>query len=162
MKRNILALLCVAACGGSSNSLEGSLSATVSLDFTAVVIQSTSSAVAIQYTRPGPGGTGTDVALQITANVTGLDLSKPISIDLTEMVGNAPRGSVTRLVSGDTRTSLPAIQSGHGKLTFDGPVVAGKSVSGSFSVLFATGTNFGGGETAFGDFSGTVATPSNG
>jgi hypothetical protein len=153
----IFALVAALGCGGDSNSLEGSLSSTVSLDFTAVVIQVTGSAVAIQYTRPGPGGTGTDIALQITADTSTLDLSKGLTIDLTEMVGNAQRGSVSRVVSGDTRSALPALQ--RGSLTFDGAVAAGQSVSGSFNVLFDTGTNFGGGETAFGDFSGTANAP---
>jgi hypothetical protein len=156
----IASILAAFSCGGGGDSLEGSLSATVSLDFTAVVIQVTSSAVAIQYTRPGPGGTGTDIALQITADTSSLDLTKGLTIDLTQMVGNAQRGSVSRIVSGDTRSALPLLQ--RGSLTFDGAVTAGQSVSGNFSVTFDTGTNFGGGETAFGDFSGTATAPSNG
>jgi hypothetical protein len=154
-KRNLLvACLFVAACG-AGDSLEGSLSATVSLDFTTVAIQVTPNAVAVQYQRPGP--TGTDIVLQITANTTGVDLTHGGTINLAEMVGTAQRGSITRVVSGDTRSALPTLQ--RGSLTFSDGVAAGQGVSGSFDALFATGTGFGAGQTAFGDFSAQVSAP---
>jgi hypothetical protein len=159
-KRNLLVacLLGAIGCGGGGNSLEGSLSSTVSLDFTSVAVQRTANAVAIQYLRAGPGGTGSDIVLEITADSSdaGLDTSGA-TLNLAEALGSAQRGSVTRVVSGDTRSALPELQ--RGSLTFDGPVASGQSVSGSFSVLFDTGTGFGGGETAFGNFSATVTAP---
>lgn len=157
MKRTAALLLCVVSCGGST-ALQGSLSADVSLAYSTVLIQSTPTAIGIVFQTPSPGGSGTDTVLKVTATTTGLDLTKPLTIDLAEaLTGGAQRGSVVRVVSGDTRNTLPAIQ--RGTLTFDDPPAVGTHVSGNLNVLFTAGAAFGSGKTVFGDFDGTVTVP---
>jgi hypothetical protein len=152
-----LLLLFCAACGGSTK-LEGSLGADVSLTYTTVLIQSTPNAIGVVFQTPTPGQSGEDIVLKVTATTTGLDLTKPLTIDLTELVtGGAQRGSVVRVVSGDSRSTLPAIQ--RGTLIFDDPPAVGTHVSGTLNVLFAAGAAFGSGKTVFGNFDGTVAVP---
>ena len=156
MKRALLLLFC-AACGGATR-LEGSLGADVSLNYSTVVIQSTSSAIGIVFQTPSAGGSGNDIVLKVTATTTGLDLTKPLTIDLSEVLaGGAQRGSVVRVVSGDTRSTLPAIQ--RGTLIFDDPPAAGTHVSGNLNILFQAGSAFGSGKTVFGSFDGNVTVP---
>jgi hypothetical protein len=156
VRRMALLLFC-AACGGSTK-LEGSLGSDVSLTYTTVLIQSTPNAIGVVFQTPTPGQSGEDIVLKVTATTAGLDLTKPLTIDLAELVtGGAQRGSVVRVVSGDTRSTLPAIQ--RGTLVFDDPPVVGTHVSGNLNLLFAAGAAFGAGKTVFGNFDGTVAVP---
>jgi hypothetical protein len=156
VKRAALLLLC-AACGGSTK-LQGSLSADVSLNYSAIVIQSTASAIGIVFQAPSASGSGTDVVLKVTATTTGLDLTKALTIDLSQVLaGGAQRGSVVRVVSGDTRSALPLIE--RGTLVFDDPPAIGTHVSGNLNVLFQAGSAFGSGKTVFGNFDGNVTVP---
>jgi hypothetical protein len=155
VKRLALAMLC-AACGGSTG-LQGSLGSDVSLAYTTVLIQITPSAIGVVFETPTPGQSGEDIVLKVTATTSGLDLTKPITIDLTQLVSGAQRGSVVRVVSGDTRSDLPAIQ--RGTLSFDSAPAAGQNVSGTLNILFAAGSAFGSGRTVFGDFSAVVTVP---
>ena len=140
-----------AACGGDGNSLEGSLSDEVPLDFTAVSVEISTNAVAVLYTKDLPGGAAPDLVLKITANTTGLTLTGPLTIDLTEKVGNQPRGAVSRAVSGDARRDFPALLCG--SLHFSQAPAVDTKVSGSFTVTFAnSAAALGMGKTAFGDF----------
>ena len=141
------------ACGAGS-SLEGSLSDETSLAFDQVQVQHSASAVAIVYLRSLPRGGGNDTVLKIVANTTGLDVTKAVSIDLSEPIGSGVRGSVTRAVSTDTLRDFPPIV--RGRINFDGPATAGAHASGSFTVTFGQGGAIGAGRTAFGDFSATV------
>lgn len=150
-----LALLLCAGCGGG-NTLQGSLSQDVSLAFDSVQVQQSGNAVALVYLRAVPGGSGDDIVFKLTADTTGLDLTKALNIDLTQMDNGAERGECERLVSGDSRTSLPAIM--RGSLDFSGAVQSGASVSGSFNILFVNDgqSDLGEGETVFGNFGATV------
>jgi hypothetical protein len=157
MKRVALLLALVAACGGSSG-LEGSLGADVSLAYTTIQIQRTPTAIAVIWQTPTPGQSGQDLVLKVTATTSGLNLDAGgLTIDLAETVSGAQRGSVVRVVSGDTRTQLPPLQ--RGTLTFDQAPVAGKSVSGRIDILFQAGAAFGSGRTVFGSFSAAVTVP---
>jgi hypothetical protein len=157
VKRAALLLLFCASCGGSTK-LEGSLGSDVSLTYTTVLIQRTPSAIGIVFQTPTPGQSGEDIVLKVTATISDLDLTKPLTIDLAEaLTGGAQRGSVVRVVSGDTRSTLPAIQ--RGTLTFDDPPVVGTHVSGNLNVLFEAGAVFGSGKTVFGNFDSTVTVP---
>jgi hypothetical protein len=149
------ALLVVASCGGS-NSLEGSLSDEVSLDYDAVSVQVAGGGLAIVYTKNRAGGSAPDVILNVTATTSGLDLTKALTIDLTEKVAGQPRGAVTRTVAGDPRSALPNLL--RGSITFNAAPNVGASVSGSFTCTFANDSSgqLGHGKTVFGDFQATV------
>ena len=151
----VFAVASLAACGAGS-SLEGSLSDQASLAFDTVQVQHSASALAVIYLRSLPGGGGQDTVLKVVATTTGLDLSKGVSIDLTEPLNGGPavRGAVARAVTGDGRRDFAPLQ--RGKLSFDGPVVAGSHASGHFTVTFGQGGSIGAGRTAFGDFSATA------
>jgi hypothetical protein len=155
VKRLALAMLC-AACGGSTG-LQGSLGSDVSLAYTTVLIQSTPSVIGVSFETPTPGQSGEDIVLKVTATTSGLDRTKPLTIDLTELVSGAQRGSVVRVVSGDGRGDLPTIQ--RGTLAFDSAPTAGKTVSGTLNILFAAGSAFASGRTVFGDFSALITVP---
>ena len=150
-----IALTALLSCG-SGSSLEGSLSDQTSLAFDAVRVEHSPQAVAVIYLRSLPAGGGQDTVLKVVATTTGLDLTKAVSIDLAEPLNGGPavRGAVTRAVSGDGRSDFPPIV--RGKLSFDGPVVAGQHASGHFSATFGQGGSIGQGRTAFGDFSATA------
>ena len=154
--RLALALVAIAACS-QGNSLEGSLSDETSLSFDSVQVQVSSSAVAVIYLRNLPGGGGQDTVLKVVATTTGLDLTRPLSIDLTEPLNGGPavRGSVSRAVSGDARNTFAALV--RGRLELDDPPTVGGPMSGSFTVLFGQGGTIGDGRTAFGNFYGKVA-----
>ncbi len=155
MKRPALVLaVCALASCGAGNSLEGSLGDQTSLAFDAVQVQHSPSAVAVIYLKSLPQGGGQDTVLKVVATTTGLDLTKAISIDLTESINGGVRGAVTRAVSGDSRSSFPPLV--HGRLELGSAVKAGSSTSGSFSVTFGQGGSIGAGRTAFGDFSAVV------
>ncbi|HUJ26859.1 MAG TPA: hypothetical protein VLW85_12625 [Myxococcales bacterium] len=151
MKRAALLAFALAACSGSAG-LEGSLGADVSLAYTSIEIQRTPTAIAVIWLS------GQDVVLKVTASSSGLNLDAGgLTIDLAETVNGAQRGSVVRVVSGDTRSTLPAIE--HGTLTFDQAPVAGKNASGRIDILFQAGAAFGSGKTVFGSFSAAVTVP---
>jgi hypothetical protein len=147
-------LLALAGCG-APNTLEGSLGDQVSLTFDTVEIQRSPTAIAVAYLKALPGGGGHDTVLELVATVDAATLEKAGSINLVEKVGDGLRGAATRAVSGDPRRDLPPLV--RGTLAFEGAATSGKSVSGSFSVLFDQGGSVGAGRTAFGDFTATVA-----
>ena len=148
----VAALLC-AACG-DGNALEGSLGGEVPLNFTAVSVEVSASALSILYLRDLPGASVPDKLLIITANTAGLTLGA-MTIDLTEKVASQPRGSVSRAVRGDARRDFPALL--RGSITLSGAPTVGSKLSGSFTVTFGpTGGSLGAGKTAFGDFNAVV------
>lgn len=147
-----LALLC-AACG-DGNSLEGSLGDEVPLNFTAVSVEVSASALSILYLRDLAGASVPDKLLIITANTAGLTLGA-MTIELTEKVASQARGSVSRAVSSDARRDFPPLL--RGSITLSGAPTVGNKLSGSFTVTFGpTGGSLGAGKTAFGDFSAVV------
>jgi hypothetical protein len=153
------ALALCAACGGDENTLEGSLGTEVPLDFSAVAVENSGAAVAIVYTKDLPGGSSPDLVLKVTANTSGLDLTHPLTIDLTEKVANQPRGAVSRAVSGDARRDFPPML--RGSITFAQAPAVGSKVTGSFTVTFSNATtgSLGQGKTAFGNFSAVIKAP---
>jgi hypothetical protein len=120
-----------------------------------VSVEASSNAVAILYTKDLAGSSTPDLVLKVTANTTGLTLTGPLTIDLTEKVANQPRGAVSRAVSGDPRRDFPALL--RGSITFSQAPAVDAQVSGSFTATFSpTGGSLGAGKTAFGDFKATV------
>lgn len=149
--------LCLLASCAPANSLQGSLSASVSLDFQSVTIQEADSTVAVSFLSPAPGTSGENIVLEIVADLTGLDMSHGGAVNLTDTLPDGSlRGSVTRAVSGDDRRTFPPLV--RGSLVFDDDPTIGAHVTGSFSILFAqdqTG-DLGAGQTVYGTFTGTV------
>jgi len=89
--RLLLALGLLSACGKGST-LEGSLSDEVTLDFTRVSVEHSSTALAVIYLRDVAGGGSADTILKVTANTTGLKLDAPLTIDLTQTVARRCEG----------------------------------------------------------------------
>ena len=149
------ALLACASCG-SGNSLEGSLSDEVALDFSTVSLEQSSSAIAVIYLKAVAGTSGNDTVLKVTADTTGLKLDAPLTIALTDKVSAGPaiRGAVSRAVHDDPRQQVPPMVRGS-LVLHDAPKI-GSALSGSFTVTFGQGGSLGNGKTAFGDFSGTL------
>jgi hypothetical protein len=153
MRRLLFAAVLLAGCA-AQNSLEGSLSDQVSLEFTSVRIERGEHEVAVAY-LDSVSTAGDDTVMKIVANIDGVDLSKGGEVDLNATVTDgSKRGSITRAVHDDSRREFPALV--RGKLSFDSNPKVGAENSGSFSLLFDQGGQLGAGRTAFGDFAGNV------
>jgi hypothetical protein len=147
------ALILVGCLGCGSQQLEGSLSVIIDLHYTKAKAASTPDEMVVRFTRPL--GDGEDIVLQVSASRAGLDPSVH-QFDLAELTpqGNQ-RGTITRNVFNDPRTSFPPLAIGHLQLSAI-PAALGQSVNGSFSATFAEGTSFASGRTVFGSFGATV------
>ncbi len=136
------------ACGGQ-RSLEGSLTELMDLHYTEVNISSSSSAVAVKYTRPQ--GDGENVVLEVSARTGGLMLEAGVPINLAELgPDGAQRGSVGRNVFNDPRRQFPPME--RGMLLLHSLPASGMTVQGEFTVTFVNGIQFANGRTVFGTF----------
>ena len=140
------------ACGGLSQ-LEGSLGAIVDLTYSGAKAARTSEQVALQFVRSK--GAGEDLVLQVTASLAGIQLTPNATLDLAELISaDVQRGSVSRNVLNDPRTTFPRLQ--RGRLRFRGALTQGQTVNGDFSITFMDGTDPASGRTVFGDFTAVV------
>jgi len=146
-----LALACAPGCGGL-RSVEGSLGELVEMGYQTVEVAQSPNVLAVNFVRPQ--GTGRDTVLQVSARLEGVTLQPGVSVDLSEVVAAAPRGTVARNVFNDPRTRFPDVA--RGSLTLEALPVRGVRVRGAFSVTFANGTSFANGRTAFATFEATV------
>jgi len=145
-----LALLACASCGGAQ--LEGSLSTVLDLHYSRASAASGPDQAVVRFIQPLDSGE--NVVLQVGAQLVGLD-PNTLQFDLAESISpNNQRGVISRNVLNDPRTTFPPLV--RGRLQFNAPLVAGKSVSGSFNATFADGTTFASGRTVFGSFGATV------
>ena len=145
-----LALLAGASCGGPQ--LEGSLSTVLDLHYSRSSAASSPDQVVVRFIQPLDSGE--NVVLQVGAQLVGLD-PNTLQFDLAESISqNNQRGVISRNVLNDPRTTFPPLALG--RLQFNAPLAAGKSVSGSFHATFADGTTFASGRTVFGSFGATV------
>jgi len=145
-----LALLACASCGGAQ--LEGSLSTVLDLHYSRASAANGPDQAVVRFIQPLDSGE--NVVLQVGAQLVGLD-PNTLQFDLAESISpNNQRGVISRNVLNDPRTTFPPLA--RGRLQFNAPLVAGKSVSGSFNATFADGTTFASGRTVFGSFGAPV------
>jgi hypothetical protein len=152
MRRFLLAsiLACsLGACSNDPNRLYGSVSDIYSLDFSRVQIFRVSDQVSIEYQRVSGQSIQAKVA-KLTVVVGDLANLAGNDIDLTEIVGGLPRGTMQRVES--TTTDFPLQV---GLVHFNQEPVAGTNLSGSFHTTLADPA----GRTLNGDFQATVVTP---
>lgn len=117
-------------CGGSANTLEGSLSDTYDLAFDRVDVQLVGGFLVVQYLQSASGAR----TLKLTVDLAGYTVSPGASINLAETgASGGPRGSMQRIV--DSTISLP-IDSG--SLILDAVPAAGSPLGGNFSASFVT------------------------
>jgi len=152
MRRFLLAsiLACsLGACSNDPNRLYGSVSDIYSLDFSRVQIFRVSDQVSIEYQRVSGQSIQAKVA-KLTVVVGDLANLAGNDVDLTEIVGGLPRGTLQRVES--TTTDFPLQV---GLVHFNQEPVAGTNLSGSFHTTLADPA----GRTLNGDFQATVVTP---
>jgi hypothetical protein len=139
-----VALTLSSGCSDSPNRLYGSASQFYDLSFDSVTIVLQGSSVAVQYI-----GSGQDPAILVvdTANIVNVSNS---TIDLTQLVGDQPRGNLQRV--GAVTTALPLQQ---GTVVFDQVPKVGSTLSGHFAATLAKPAGY----TLDGDFSATVIAP---
>ena len=148
-----MALIAATCAGCAGSSLEGSLGTIIDLRFETVTASQTTDAVTVKYLRAQ--GAGQDVVLQVTASLAGTSLSPNVSLDLAEEISpGVQRGTISRNVLNDPRTTFPKLQ--RGGLRFSSALSPGQKVNGNFSATFADGTDAASGRTVFGDFGATV------
>ncbi len=156
-----VALLC---CGPQQ--IQGSLSTLLNLQYSSVQVAYTGGSVdgglmtngqvAVSFLQPS--GKSQNAVLVVTEDLTGLAVKPGGTVDLTLVPpsGVGQRGVVTRDVSGDPRTTFPALQIGSMKLNSTPVPGSGDSVGGAFNVTFVLCADFACGYTAYTSFSGTV------
>jgi len=152
------------ACGPQS--IQGSLSTLLDLDYSSVQVAYTGGSVdggvmangevAVSFLEPS--GKSENAVLIVTEDLTGLQVAPNGVVDLTLVPpsGVGQRGVVTRDVANDPRTTFPALQIGSMRLNSTPIPGSGNSVSGAFNVTFALCPDFACGYTAFASFSGQV------
>ncbi len=151
-RKSMAALLLIGSFGCGSQGLEGSLSTVIDLHYSRSNAASSSDEMVVRFTRPL--GSGDDIVLAVSAKRAGLD-PNALQFDLTDtMPDGNQRGTITRNVFNDPRTTFPPLFLGH--LRFNSSLTVGRTVGGNFSVTFAEGTSFASGRTVFGSFGATV------
>ena len=153
-----LALL-FASCGKPP--LSGSVDQFFPLDFSREEILRDHDAFQVTYYKDGPDQI--DVVIRLTVVTTGFDFTPGHSFDLSgEYAPGHPRAVVTHAAGGEPSRALPPVKAG--KLTLDSGGAPGQSTSGSFSLAFGQGGDFGDGTTVNGNFSTVTqdATPDGG
>ena len=137
------------ACSNEPNRLYGSVSEIYSLDFNHVQILRVSDQVSIEYQRVSGQSIQAWVA-KLTVVVGDLANLAGNDVDLTELAGGLPRGTMQRIEGTTTDFPLKA-----GTVRFNQEPVAGANLSGSFHTTLADPD----GRTLNGDFQATVVAP---
>jgi hypothetical protein len=140
---------CLGACSNDPNRLYGSVSQIYSLDFNRVQIFRVSGQVSIEYQRLSGPSIQAKTA-KLTVIVSDLSNLAGNQIDLTEVVGGLPRGTMQRVESTTTEFPLKV-----GNVKFNQEPVAGTNLSGTFHTTLADPD----GRTLNGDFEATVVAP---
>ena len=137
------------ACSNEPNRLYGSVSEIYSLDFNQVQILRVSDQVSIEYQRVSGQSIQAWVA-KLTVVVGDLANLAGNDVDLTELVGGLPRGSMERIEGSTTDFPLKV-----GTVRFNQEPVSGTNLSGSFHTTLSDPD----GRTLNGDFQATVVAP---
>ena len=150
---SIAAMLALGCVGCGRQQLEGSLSAVLDLHYSQTNASSSPDEMVVRFIQPLGGG-GENVVLAVSASRAGVD-PNALQFDLAELTptGNQ-RGTLTRNVFNDPRTTFPPLARGH--LQFNSSLIVGRTVGGNFSVTFQEGTTFASGRTVFASFGATV------
>jgi hypothetical protein len=138
----MLGMAVLLGCSKEDNKLYGSVSAVYSLDFDSVQIVRVGGQVSVEYQRSSGAK-----AAKLTVTVSDLANLAGNKIDLTEMVGGLPRGTMQRVESSTTDFPIKT-----GNVVFDQEPTAGTSLSGSFHTTLSNPD----GRTLNGDFHATV------
>jgi hypothetical protein len=153
----LLGSLMLGGCNGGPN-LQGSLSQYFSLTFNSQDIIRNAQAIEITYYNRTP--TRIDVVARLTVILSGIDLGKSHTIDLSgEYAPGHPRAVVTHAVGGEPPRTLPPVS--EGVLNLDSGGLPGQQTNGSFDVTFGTGGDFGSGHTLNGSFSALAGSDPN-
>jgi hypothetical protein len=143
----ILALILFTACGPET--LGGSLTSVMDLSYDKAELRWTTEEVAVAFVRKSG-----DVALQVTAALTGEPLTTA-QLNLAEkLTPTTQRGKLSRSVRNDSMTTFPLLE--RGVMQLSTVPVPGQSVSGSFSVTFVQGATEPFGRTVNGRFDALV------
>jgi hypothetical protein len=136
----------LAACSNEPNRLYGSMSQIYSLDFNRVQILRIGDQVSIEYQRTSDQAQVAKLTVTVgdLANLAGND------VNLTELVGGLPRGTLERVESSTTDFPLKV-----GTVHFNQEPVAGTNLSGSFHTTLSDPD----GRTLNGDFQANVVAP---
>jgi hypothetical protein len=145
-----MGLLLLTRCSGG-NSLTGSVSQIFgSLQFNSVSVWRNDEAFQVSYYFTEFGNT--DLVVQLTVELAGLDFSPGKTIDLSGTIDGAPRASVVHLDHDQGPVNLPAIAKGS-TLTLNSGGQPGEETTGSFALSFVNNTGqLGGGYTVSGSF----------
>ena len=152
MRRLMIALLLtgsLGACSKDSNRLYGSVSQIYSLDFDRVQVLRVGPQVSIEYQRLSGQNIEAKVA-KLTVTVGDLANLAGNDVDLTEIVGGLPRGTMQRVES--TTTDFPLKV---GTVHFNQEPSVGTNLDGTFHTTLADPD----GRTLNGDFQATVVAP---
>jgi hypothetical protein len=144
----LLALL-LGACSKDPNRLYGSVSEIYGLGFDRVQIFRIGGQVSIEYQQVSGDNIRAKIA-KLTVTVSDLANMAGNDIDLTELVGGLPRGTMQRVESTTTDFPLKA-----GLVHFDQEPTAGTNLSGTFHTTFSNPD----GRTLNGDFEANVVAP---
>jgi hypothetical protein len=146
---SILLLACgLASCGSDANRLYGSLSQSYKLDFDRVQIIRVGEDVSVEYQRLSGQNISAKVA-KLTVRVGDLANLAGNDVDLTELVGGLPRGTMQRVETSTTDFPLQI-----GTVKFDQEPAAGTELSGKFHTTLSDPA----GRTLNGDFKAKVET----
>ena len=139
--------------GCGPHDLEGSLTELLPLHYQSSVAQSDGAQATVRFQVPR--GSGQDVLLEVSAEISDLNAVPYALINLAETaLDGKQRGVVSRTVTGDPLHVFPPIL--RGTLRFDANFAPGASMPGAFTVTFSEGTEFGAGRTVYGDFQAKV------
>jgi hypothetical protein len=142
-------LLAAAACGGDdANKLYGSMSEVYDLGFDSVGLVRQDQSISIEYVRGSGAAAGKTAKLVV--NLAGIVNVAGTSIDLTEMQGGSPRGTLQRVQSVTTDYEIQ-----RGTVQFDQAPEPGADVTGHFYTTLVNPA----GRTLNGDFSAKVTAP---
>jgi hypothetical protein len=150
----VMGLLLLTRCSGG-NSLTGSVSQIFgSLQFNSVTVWRNDDAFQVSYYFSQFGQT--DLVIQLTVELSGLNFSPGKTIDLAGTVNGAPRTNVVHQAHAQGVVNLPVVKDG--TLTLSSGGQPGEETSGSFSLSFVNDTGqLGGGYTVSGSFDAVLA-----
>jgi len=153
LNRMIVAALLLTGCFGCGGQhLDGSLSTVLDLHYSRSNASVSPDEMVVRFIQPIGGGE--NVVLQVGAKRAGAS-PNALQFDLAEALPQGTqRGTITRNVLNDPRTSFPPLLRGH--LNFNSSPSVGQTVCGNFSITFAEGTTFASGRTVYGDFGASV------